>query len=388
MSPTLQATLIEALQVLISLLCAYLLLTVLKGTAVIKRKGVQLGGSAAVFVTVLVLLNRYLPAIQHGLIVEAAAAQPVVVGQHEQQQIIKISVSPAAQIVTKRELDALDRNQFIIDEQLGVAIAKPPGAGWESGRFSSIETVALTDVPTIGFGSGMMQGMFGATDAVSKFIFGVRRNASTLVEIAPTSSIQSVPASFNMFDDDAAVRKMMVSQVTMMKKLQAIPIPDDANIDDLVDEIVKTGGPLMKKKFSDAISSSFPIKKTVKSGVYVSIIPNDIFSGSIMSKFTEKSSVLDKALLYESLIGNFATTGGLRNLYVDQLSGLVSFNSSIDLADVIINSKSTDIKLNHVDFIISAQTRAVAVDLLYVSNDGIDIFEQLKTLLDSLRVSG
>jgi len=58
LNPTEEAALIQFAFVVVSILTAWTILRVLKGSAEIKHKGIQFGGSAAMFVAVFFLLNK------------------------------------------------------------------------------------------------------------------------------------------------------------------------------------------------------------------------------------------------------------------------------------------------------------------------------------------
>ena len=386
MSPTLEATLIQLIQVAMALIGAFVLLRVLRGTAVIKRKGLQLGGSAAVFVVILVLLNRYLPEIQRGILIENAAAQPVAITRpNEEPRIVKVSISPATQLVTSRDVDALDRNQFIVNSDLGIAVKRESDAAWEVKTFPSIDTVSHFDLPAFSTSYDMYQSIFFSED-IKPVIFGVRKIAGTEITINETSTVQSLPFSFNIFEDEKLLRKVMLAQVNMAVKMGAVPAQDSQDLEELVTKMENTAGKAIKAKFSEIINSSFPIKKDVHDGVFVTILTVESLNTGLIAKLQPESSLLDRALVRMALSGTFS--GGFENLYVDQTAGIASFNSSVSLRKVVIAGNETDVRINHAGFIVAGQKRVMFVDLIYLSSDGIGVFEELQSVLNSLRFTG
>jgi hypothetical protein len=108
MGATLQAVSIQAGFFVLSILGAWVVLRLLKGTAQIQQKGVQLGGAAAMFVTMFILLNRYVPDMREGIIQEAAAApQTLVTKNAGASSHVDVAIHPYEQRITKREFGAL-----------------------------------------------------------------------------------------------------------------------------------------------------------------------------------------------------------------------------------------------------------------------------------------
>ncbi len=382
MSPTIEATIVQAIQVLISLVTAYVLLRLLRGTALINRKGLQLGGSVAVFVVVLVLLNRYLPEIQKGISSEAAAAQEVQVTKSREEAVtVSVSISPAAQLVTRRDLDSLDRNQFVVDETLEIAITREPGAMWETKTFPSIDTVSVFDIPAMGIGTNAMRPiMFSEKD--KPIVFGSRTADSTRITIDKASILQSIPASFNFFEDKTFMATSMKSQVEIMVNMGALPA-DKAQ--EYTNALIEQG-PNLASKLDKFINSSFPIIKDVHDGVYVTVFTKEYLRSGFISKVMPESSLLDLALTKVAYSGSLS--GVLGNLYVDQSMGIASFNSSLFLRKVLIRGSSTDVRVNHVGFLVAGRVRVIAVDLIYLSTDDIAVFQKLQDILNSLRFTG
>src|SRR5215469_6203116 len=177
MSATYEATFVQVIQILIALISAYVLLRVLKGSALIRRKGVQLGGSAAIFVIILFVLNRYLPDIQQRILSEQAAAQPVLISKpNEAASTVKVSISPATQLVTKRDLESLDKNQFEVNTDLNIAVLRQSSIDWETNVFDSVNTISSRDVPVFAISHQIFEPFFGSAKPT---IFGVRRRSGT-----------------------------------------------------------------------------------------------------------------------------------------------------------------------------------------------------------------
>jgi hypothetical protein len=387
MSPTVVATLVELAQVAIALGCSYVLISVLKSAAVIKQKGIQLGGAAAIFVVVLVLLNRYLPSIQAGLVQEATAApQPVVVGNKSgdnQALSVDVALSPATQLVTARELSALDRNKFVVDDGLQVAVQKPIGGTWQTGPTDSFATISLLDVPQMSASANLIGSMMFDSSLKEK-IFGVWRAAGTEITIEADSEVNALPFAFNMFDDPAFVKMAVRSQPQFMRNFGLSAAGDDNKIDDAkLDKIATVLGPQIAKATGDSIKAKFPIKKMIFDGVFVTFVDADMLGGKgMIVKLQPASTLLDRAMMW----GLRGYT--VKNLYVNQDLKVASYNTGVDLSGVLINGHKGDIRINNVGFIVTGPQRAILVNLIYLSTDGIEIFQQLQNEFNSLRFTG
>jgi len=97
------------------------------------------------------------------------------------------------------------------------------------------------------------------------------------------------------------------------------------------------------------------------------------------------TSLLDKALVRIDFSG---ATFNAENLYVDQATRIASFQTNTDLRNIAIGNRKTDVYINHVDFVVAGQTRVVFVDLVYLASDGISVFQELQSFLDSLHFTG
>jgi hypothetical protein len=254
MSPTLMATLGEAAQVGIALGCAYVLMTVLKSSALIKQKSVQIGGAAAIFVVVFFLLNRYLPSIQYGFLQEAVAAQPVTVSKPQEagnKTTVAVALSPAVQLVTSRDLTALDKNVFALDETLLVAVRIPSGGSWRVGPVDSYEAVGLQDVPMMGMGREMGSILLG--DPGKRDIFAVQRIKGTEVVVGADSQMNSLSFSINPFGDRQFLKKVLKAQGNFSQTM-GIPDPFGGLDEHEQDKLLEKVGTLIADKVSSAIT--------------------------------------------------------------------------------------------------------------------------------------
>jgi hypothetical protein len=120
--------------------------------------------------------------------------------------------------------------------------------------------------------------------------------------------------------------------------------------------------------------------------VFVTILDGSSLASGLISKLQPESSLLDRAMLWNNLFQN--STGQIGNLYVNQDLKIASYNSGIDLRDVMIDGDRGNVRINNVGFIVAGSQRAIIVNLIYLSTDGIEVFQQLEEEFNSLRFAG
>jgi len=107
-----------------------------------------------------------------------------------------------------------------------------------------------------------------------------------------------------------------------------------------------------------------------------------------MGKILPESSNLDRAMMFFIFSGALPGLGFFDNFYVNQDNGIMSFNSSISLKKVVIDGVDQDAQVNSIGFLIAGQTRAILLQLNYLSIDGIHLFKELEKYMDSFRFTG
>jgi len=379
--PTLEAAAVLSSLFMLALLGAYIVFKFLKTTARIERKGIQLGGAGAMFVVMFILLNHYLPDIREGLVEEAhAAAQPIARPTAQgTEEIAKVVLSPATQVVPSSDLRRLDRNLYDIDESLGVAIPRPSSSRWEQGPFNELQVVGVGDIPFFGTSMQAFQGFMSMRPPV---IRGVRSGVEQTVTLDGESKIGTIPMTLNPFEDVEVVRASVKASAGMMKQL-GLPKMDPAEIPE---EKLRQMQSVMQEMFAARIAESLPVTKVIHNGVFVMLYDRSAFEGSTVAKLAG-GSLLDDVIGALSMSGVFAP-GALRNYYVDQQRGIASFNASVELRNAEINQRRTDAIVNTVGFIVTGESRAMLVLLVYLSTTPVEEFQQLQVYLDAIRFVG
>jgi hypothetical protein len=142
-SPTVEAAIIVAFLFCLALFGSYIVFKVLKSTASIKQKGLQLGGAVAGLIVMFVLLNRYMPNIRAELVEDASAQSIHTRTANGVTQIAEVALSPSTQLISKEELAHLDRNAYDILESSGLALPRPDGDSWEIGETKDVSTISM-----------------------------------------------------------------------------------------------------------------------------------------------------------------------------------------------------------------------------------------------------
>jgi len=389
---TLEAVAIQVAFFALSIVGAWIVLKILKGTASINNKGAQFGGAAAMFVAMFLLLNRYVPEMRDAIAkhaMEARASQTMVasprVGDGAPERL-ELSLSPTKQRVTSRDLKQLDRNKYFVDEKLGVAVTQPPNDGWTVGVVDSVGTVSLTDIPMFGFGMGMFKTILGEGIVAHPIIAFKERKNHTLT-LNATSEVKGVRMNYNPFSDKSFVRKSIeanLSAMAVMDENMAAALKDRK--EELLDRAEKATGTQFVDGFNKYLEISVPLEKHIQNGVYVTTFDLADSSAGVMSELNKSMSVLDRAI--QSLALKGIEVGGGRNLKVDQELGVASYEGTLKLRRVTIDGEETDTIFNHLGFLVAVDNRIVFVQLIYLDlGEGIPTSRFLETVFKSLLFS-
>lgn len=336
----------------------------------------QLGGAAAMFVVMFVLLNKYLPDIRLGLVGDAVA-QPVTTNlARGASQIVEVAISPATQLLTKDELGRLDRNEYDIHEDLGIAVPRSKGNEWLAGEQQHLSTINLADVPAIGASLSIFRAFFEINRPV---ILGFQEWSGKKFSLSEKSTISGLPLSLNYFDKPEYVRAIIKAQAGAVQEMGGDP-PEE-----VPDEVVAEIGKVMADTFRQQIASKLPVNKQVHNGLYVipltkAVLERNVFASTI----GQANTLLDNALMYLTVSGLFVT-GSLGNMFMDQRKGIASFNSNVALKNITIDGQRADAIVNNIGFIVAAKERAYFVLLTYVSTSDLQTFKELETYLNKLR---
>jgi hypothetical protein len=356
-------------------------LKILKGTAAINRKGVQLGGAAAMFVVMFFMLNKYLPDVRGGFIEEASAAQPVTgITDEGVTQIASVNIRPSTQLITSVDFQNLDRNRYILEEKHGIAMPKVDQAGWSGGEQTQLPIVSIADIPAFGMGMNVFKAMFGGEQPK---IFGVRSPNTKKIILNKNSSINDIGLDVNLFAQKEYFKSIVNAQLSQMIEMGALPFK---SLDEIPENLYEQVRSQLSNSYKVLIDRKLPIKKDIYSGVFVLPLPKELLESSLVSK-VGNFSLLDNALTYVSMSGLFGV-GTNGNLFIDQQRKIVSFNATVRLKDVEIDDKTTDVIINNIGFITAGINRAFFVLLVYSSQDNVKVFQQLDKVLNQLRFYG
>jgi len=389
MDATLEAVAIQIAFFLLSILGAWIVLIILKGTASIKSRGAQFGGAAAMFVAMFVLLNRYVPDMRDGILSEARAAQTLTVstpsGGNTPQQS-EVWLSPTQQRMSSRELKQLDKNKYVVEPSLGIALLQPPNEGWVTGAVEKVDSISLVDVPMVGMGVGMFKSMLGE-GLINHPVFALKEKKIHTVTLNAASEVRGARMNFNPFTDKAFVRKSMeanLSAMAMMDENMANMLKEHK--DELLDTVEKTAGAKLADGFDRYVQRMLPIEKHIQNGVYVTTFDLADPPSPALTEIYKSMSPLDRAIQSLALMG--IQVGGGRNLKVDQAQGVASYEGTQRLRKVGVDGVETDTTLNNLGFLVAADKRIIFVQLIYLDiGDGLSTSIFLKKALDALYFS-
>lgn len=376
--PTVQAVVIVAFLFCLALFGTYVVFKLLKSSASIKQKGLQIGGAAAGLVVIFILLNRYMPNIRAELIEDSSAQSIHAKTANGVAKIAEVSLSPSTQLISKQELTRLDRNAYDIRESTGLALPRPEGDSWEIGETTNVSTISVADVPALGLSLAMYRTVLSQSAAP---IFFVRQRAVRTIKLAKGAAISGVPVTFNFFSDKRFVRAALASQMNMLAQLGF------KDVQHIPDEILDTVQTQLLSQMDSANEAKLPIVKNIKNGVYVMPLTRAFLNESSLTKIIPFSrTILDDALTYLAVAGYYLPAS-TSSLYVNQQSGIASFNFSTAITNVDYNGKKSDLIINNIGFIVAGADRAIFVLLIYSSTDDVQTFENLQKILNDLRFS-
>jgi hypothetical protein len=351
---TLEAVTIQLAFFISSIFGAWIILRVLKGTAVVKNRDTQFRGAAAMFVAMFFLLNAYVPGIRDGILAETGGSQTI--SAQKGTSAINVAISPGDQRVSRAELNRLDKNKYVVDRELGVALLQPP-YDMSTGRVQSFETITLGDLPA-------MQIVVAAykpfvTAGLKPYpIFAIREQKFHTVVLNADSEIRGTRMDMNPFSDKDLLSRLFEAQRNESIALAATT-PEQAD----------TFSANLSDGFDKRLKTRFPITKKIQNGVYVATFeltkPRE---DNWFETLRKGSTSLDRA--YQALTLDYVQTGALRNLKMDQARGIASFEASHHLRKVIVDGAETDATLNVLGFMVAVEERVVFVQLQYLYTGG------------------
>jgi hypothetical protein len=386
---TVEAVAIQIIFFLLSIAGAWLVLKILKGTAQIKNKGAQFGGAAAMFVAMFFLLNRYTPEMRDGILTEAHAAQTQTITTKRDggaPENLDVYISPVQQRITSRDLQQLDKNKYIVDPNLGVAVLRPTETGWSAEVVKSVDSVSVTDLPFLKMSMAALKSMLN--DGIkSNPIFALKENKVHTVVLNADSEVRGIKMDVNPFADDAFVRKTVETQLEMTSTMavgdMAANLNDPQKRTKIIDEMMELIGPQLKDGFASFLAKSVPLEKHIQNGVYVTTFDIVDVSGGVVVQIMKGMSPLDRAI--QSLALQGIQMGNGRNLKIDQSQGVASFDATQRLKRVVVDGSTTDVTLNNLGFLVAAENRIVFVQLLFLDlGEGLSTSLFLKKVMDSL----
>jgi hypothetical protein len=388
---TTEAVLVQIAFVVVAIVVAWVVLSLLKGTAQVQQKGVQFGGAAAMFVATFFLLNKYVPEIRDGIVAEAHAAQSqqlVAVSAKGPANSLEVYISPEQQVISERDLKALDKNKYYVNEQMGVAVLTPSDPGWSVGEVSSIELPSVADSPFLSMSLRTMKVMPLFSDtSTSSSVFSVTASKAHTIILNGDTEIAGFRLDINPLSDEKFMESMLEAQLDAAATMGAdsgLNLNDPDTRKSFISNMMTAVGSTIKDQFDKTISKAFPASKNMRNGVYVTRLTfnQSKAGGELFQALNSTETVLDRAVSQLSLSGLFF--GGGHNLKVDQRRGIASFDNSFELRNVFVDGRKTDVRVNHIGFLVAAGESAVYVQLLCLDSDGIDVSLFLKKVMDSL----
>lgn len=326
----------------LALLGAYIAFNLLKGTARIRNKSVQLGGAAAGFVVFFWLLMKYYDPLLKELEPAPVEAQEITTFVGGRREVLDtVSLSFKTQLISDRDFQALDRNSYVIlSERPGIAIARPPTRSWEAGQFDSLSTISYNDLPIAQVGQPLSDA-FGITPR-SRRVYGARKLPGVKITLEANSRIGETAVGHNPFRDTSFSRRIIEAMLAPALKEEGHVAQEKVQL--FQESLLSTSDSLIRAKV--------PIAKEIYTGVFV--IPYDT------AAIDPRTAVAAfRPTVFEHLIGTINVGGsagsGVGKVYVNYDERVASFNLSTYLFDVLVNGRRTDLILNAIVFAVGQE---------------------------------
>src|SRR5262249_28892182 len=147
---------------------------------------------------------------------------------------------------------------------------------WEYNAFDSVEIVSETNVPTFQSSLDIFKPLlFGAQKPT---VVGLRRIDGVEIQIDKTSMIQQISFGYNFYSDPSLVASVVRSTIDPK---------------DISEELIKQAGLYLENQISKKIDASFPMKKIIHSGIYITIIDKEELRGELTDKVMSTLTLLD-----------------------------------------------------------------------------------------------
>lgn len=385
MTPTLIAVAVQTIYFAVALLGSYIVFRFLKGTAQITRKGVQLGGSAAMFVVMFVLLNQYASKSREDLVsdftlIETAQASQTLtrISSTGKKEIVKVSLSPATQLISSRDLAVIDRNEYYVDEDLRVAIKKPPDARWRIERRDAVEILGLSDIPSLGLAMDIMSSSNSKTRPA---ILTFTHTDTHTIKLSKDSIVESIPMDYNMYSDPTVMKSSLAHSLEVLKgrPVSQEELDSSSPMTAMISEQLVNG-------YQKMIDARLPAEKEISSALHVIFFTHEYLNRATVNRLFPRRNILDAAMNYLWSSSEFAS-GSMSNVYVNHARNLISFNGSVEVKNIELDGKrESDILVNNVAFLMKVGGNVAFVQLVYVSGEPVDVFLVLKDTLDSMQI--
>lgn len=294
----------------------------------------------------------------------------------EEKPIEKLYFSTGSQLISRKQIAELGQEYTILSDKYGIALKIPKQEGWKSGETDALATVSLTNIPLAALGLDIMNPML----PLNSKIFGVWREKVETIEIGKYSFMGNACVGCNPFTDDTVVQQTMTAASKMFPDAEGIfqQFPDEFM------DLVKT------KEVYDyevLLRKSLPIIKKLRSGIWVIPFDTDSLSNLPLLDFMGLSNFA-KTMVMASKMGLISGAGySTGELKVDNNKGIIDSNSSLLLKNVKLNENKTDVYFNNFSFIVDYDVNYLIL-IQYLSTDGPEVLEFIRSTLQSLRLAG
>lgn len=280
--------------------------------------------------------------------------------------LARLALSPTRQLVDSAAFAALQHEDLLWNDSLGVAIAAPTDYVWSVSYSDSLETVSiretlfhywLLDQLRTGFGNEALE------DRVR--FFSVRLDHPTIVTIGADASIDSTKVRHNPFKDTEYFVRWM--RTNYGDALEDIPV-----------DTLAVAYQQLNATLDSIAAVRYPLTRRLLNGVFVGRVQSADLATGLLPWVA--------APLLDRVVASVAE-GTPTLLVIDRDRGSAIFSSAVQLQDVALDGVETShVMFNRAGYAVARGDAVYVVMLQYLSNQSKAALEELQRLLESVRI--
>lgn len=285
-----------------------------------------------------------------------------------EEVLARLAVTPSRQLMDSSAFAALRSRDVIVNDSLGVLIARPSGYEWGVGDFGELEKISVDDVAVFRWISGMLERGFPQDTAMPVRYFGVRLDEPARITLTAESRLDSTRVGTNPFRNTRYALGLM----RMIYGDYLNQVPEDE---------LAAGQAEMIRTIDSVTRADFPSKRQIFNGVFVARV------GPTARRYAEFLSWLKTSPLQHALSVVRVSSRPPSFLVVDSDRGTLLFSDAVLIEDALVNGRIVPaVTLNRAGYMVKTGATVHVVMLQYVSTAPREVLAELERFLSSVRI--